>query len=69
MFLGLRMMDGISRKEFRETFGVELEGVYGAAVKDMSRQGLLSQQFGRVFLTEEGVSVSNYVMGQFLLED
>lgn len=68
MFLGLRMMDGISRKEFRESFGIELEGIYGAVVKELTQQGLLGQEFGRVFLTEEGISLSNYVMGQFLLE-
>ncbi len=69
MFLGLRMAEGISREEFRENFGIELEGIYGAAIKGLVRQGLLAQQCGRVFLTEEGISVSNYVMGQFLLGD
>lgn len=69
MFLGLRMMEGISRQEFQENFGIELEGVYGTVLKDMAHHGLLEQRFGRVFLTEEGVAVSNYVMGQFLLGD
>ena len=41
MFLGLRMMEGISRNRFRENFGVELEGVYGEVLKKLTRQGLL----------------------------
>ncbi len=68
MFLGLRMMEGISREAFRENFGIEIDGVYGAVIKELAQQGLLAQEFGRVFLTEDGISVSNYVMGQFLLE-
>ena len=61
------MMDGISRQEFQENFGIEIEGVYGTVLKDMARHGLLEQRYGRAFLTEEGIAVSNYVMGQFLL--
>lgn len=66
MFLGLRMTKGISRKKFAEYFQVELEGVYGDVIEKLCRQGLLKQQEGNVFLTEEGISVSNYVMASFL---
>ena len=67
LFLGLRLREGISRKDFYDCFGVELEGVYGDRAAALCRQGLLAQEAGRVFLTEEGISVSNYVMAQFLL--
>lgn len=67
-FLGLRMMEGISRSRFAEVFGVEIEAVYGAVIKRMTELGLLKQQAGKIFLTEEGISVSNYVMSEFLLE-
>lgn len=66
MFLGLRMMEGVSRQEFRDTFGVELEGVYGDVIRRLCGQGLLMQQAGYVMLTAEGISVSNYVMSEFL---
>lgn len=66
MFLGLRMMEGVSRLEFRSAFGVELEGVYGDVIRRLCDQGLLMQQAGYVLLTEEGISVSNYVMSEFL---
>lgn len=68
MFLGLRMMQGISRKDFRKNFGVEIEGVYGTVLKKLSEQGLLEQNAGRIYLTETGIAVSNYVMSEFLLE-
>ena len=66
-FLGLRMMQGISRRRFMEVFGVEIEAVYGNVIQKMIAQGLLKQQAGNIFLTEEGISVSNYVMSEFLL--
>lgn len=66
-FLGLRMMKGIRRKNFLKAFGVEIEAVYGEVIKKMVRQGLLNQQEGNIFLTEEGISVSNYVMSEFLM--
>lgn len=68
MFLGLRMMEGISRSRFRENFGIELEAVYGDVLARLQRQGLLVQRAGRVMLTETGISVSNYVLSEFLLE-
>lgn len=67
-FLGLRMMQGLSRKEFKEIFGVEIEAVFGEVIQKMAEQGLLKQEAGNVFLTEDGISVSNYVMSEFLLE-
>ena len=68
MFLGLRMTEGISRNRFQELFGIELECIYKDALDKLRRQGLLQQREGRVFLTEEGISVSNYALSEFLLE-
>ena len=66
MFLGLRMMEGVSRRKFRENFGMELEAVYGTELQRFLQQGLLKQKEGNVYLTEEGIAVSNYVMSGFL---
>lgn len=67
MFLGLRMTKGICRSKFQKMFGVQLEAIYGKALDQLQRQGLLRQQEGRVALTETGISVSNYVLSEFLL--
>ena len=66
MFLGLRMMEGISRDRFEETFGVTIESVYGHVLQKLWRQGLLRLQENRVSLTEPGIAVSNYVFCEFL---
>lgn len=69
MFLGLRMMEGISIRRFAQRFGMTVESVYGNALRRLQQQGLLRREMGRIALTEAGIAVSNYVFGEFLLED
>ena len=67
MFLGLRMMDGISRDEFYRAFGVAIEAVYAEVFAKLQAEGLLVKRAGRIYLTERGQDVSNYVLSHFLL--
>lgn len=67
MFLGLRMMDGISRDEFYSAFGVAIEAVYAEVLTKLQEEGLLVKRAGRIYLTERGQDVSNYVLSHFLL--
>ncbi len=67
MFLGLRMAEGVSKVGFQAAFGINMEGPYGKPLQEFQKQGLLAQQGDAVFLTEEGIAVSNYVLGGFLL--
>lgn len=68
MFLGLRLMQGVSRKEFMRQFGCSMESVYGAVMEKLLKDGLI-QNIGldRIGLTRYGIDISNYVMAQFLL--
>lgn len=67
MFLGLRMTNGISKEEFRKTFGVSVEDVFGEVICKNIKEELLQQKAGRIALTQRGLDVSNYVMAQFML--
>ncbi len=71
MFLGLRMMQGISETEFCRRFGVSLGSVYGEVISRLKREGLLaegeSEEDRRLFLTNRGIDVSNRVLSEFLL--
>lgn len=69
MFLGLRMMNGVSKKEFKQRFHVDMESVYGAVLKRQKELGLLAEADGRIFLTNRGIDVSNAVMAEFLLDE
>lgn len=67
MFLGLRMMCGVSRRAFQEQFGRQIEEVYGEVLRKMYRQNLLVCESDHIKLTTLGIDVSNYVMAEFLL--
>ncbi|MCM1569780.1 MAG: radical SAM family heme chaperone HemW [Roseburia sp.] len=69
MFLGLRLMQGISLEAFEESFGCKLETVYREPLERNIRDGLLHLEGGRVSLTQRGIDVSNYVMAQFLFDE
>ena len=69
MFLGLRMMKGISKKKFLDIFGVTIEDVYGDAIKKLVDEGLLNARndSDKIYLTERGIDLDNYVSAEFLL--
>ncbi len=68
MFLGLRKMEGVSRRRFREEFQTEMEEIYGEVIERLCRQGLLETAGDRLRLTRKGIDVSNCVMSEFLLD-
>ena len=68
MFLGLRKTKGISRKEFRRNFGRDLDQVYEKALKRHLKNGMLKASGDRIYLSEEGVLVSNQVLSDFLFD-
>ena len=67
MFLGLRMMSGVSQLEFAESFGVEMSDIYGDVLRKWEKQGMLTRKDDYVCLTEAGIDVSNMVLADFLL--
>ena len=67
MFLGLRKMEGVSVDEFENTFGKTMEECYGEQIQSLVQQELLKQKNGRLLLTKQGIDVSNYVFGEFLM--
>ena len=68
MFLGLRMMEGVSVQEFETQFGKPLKEVYGTQIAKLESQGLLQyrEETGRYALTLKGIDVSNQVFVEFI---
>ena len=70
MFLGLRLIRGVSYTEFACCYGQTLEEVYGEVIARNEADGLLTvredETGRRLALTGRGLDVSNYVMAQFL---
>ena len=68
MFLGLRMMQGVSDAGFQEKFGVLPEQIYGKKLEWLTREGLIRNDRGFWKLTGRGIDVSNAVLAEFLLD-
>lgn len=67
MFLGLRMIKGVSVIDFQTIFGVKIESVYGEVLDRLKKNGLIKQEGAWISLTEWGMDVSNFVLSEFLL--
>ena len=67
MFMGLRMIEGVSLKEFKRRFGKDVFDIYDNAIKNNVKKGLLVIDSEKLYLTSKGIEVSNYVMSDFIL--
>lgn len=68
MFLGLRMIRGVSKSRFYRLFQKSMDRVYNQEIESLKKEGLLFIRGDFVGLTTKGLDVSNYVLAQFLLE-
>ena len=69
IMLRLRLREGISLSEYRKRFGVDLKQKHRAAIKDFSAKGLMTEEGGRLFLTERGFRLSNSILVTFLTDE
>lgn len=67
MFLGLRLMKGVSKAKFKKRFGTDIESVYGKIIEKYKNQKLLCEKEDRIYLSDEGIDVSNVIMAEFML--
>ncbi|MDD6328401.1 MAG: radical SAM family heme chaperone HemW [Eubacteriales bacterium] len=68
MFLGLRMMCGVSRSDFEERFKKDIYEVYGTVLNRYIDQGFMAIDGDRIYLTDKGIDVSNVVLADFILD-
>ena len=67
MFMGLRMIEGISEDEFIKRFNIDVFAVYKKVIEDNIKKGLLLRKNRRIYLTEKGIEFSNLVMSDMIL--
>ena len=65
MFLGLRLVSGVTRKAFFDYFGEDIDEVYGSELKKLESEGLICNS-ERIYLTNKGMDVANYCMSEFI---
>jgi oxygen-independent coproporphyrinogen III oxidase len=66
MFLGLRMLDGVTFGDFRREFGMEMKERFGKELDELTGLGLLAMDKEGVRLTRRGMLLSNQVFTRFL---
>ena len=66
MFLGLRLLDGLSIEGFKGRFGKDPMEFYGPQIRELEEVGLLEHSDTVLRLTKRGCLLSNQVFIQFL---
>lgn len=66
MYLGLRKVEGVSRTDFQNCFGKNVDDVYGEILDKLEEEQLLEFSGARIRLTHRGMDVSNCVLAEFL---
>ena len=66
MMLGLRLSEGVSAGDFLRRFGRRPEDVYGPAIEDLRRLGLLTWGGDSLRLTARGRLLGNQVFCRFV---
>lgn len=66
LMLGLRLVRGIEKSEFEERFGRDINFFYKRQIDDLKAQGLLEDDGNRLYCTQKGLDLQNYVMLKFM---
>lgn len=66
VFLGLRLMEGLSLNRFKKLFGIDLIEHYEKQVEKLAKLGLLTYDHRRIRLTQKGIFLANEVFMEFL---
>lgn len=67
MFLGLRMMSGVSKTEFAKRFSEDMKKVFEKPLLKFKKLGMIVEKDDRICLSKDAISVSNQIMCEFIL--
>ncbi len=66
MFMGLRLRQGVSKKDFAERFTERIEDIFGETIKRLKSKRLLEESASHIFLSEKAIPLANMVFIEFL---
>ena len=66
VIMGLRLVEGISRRRLFERFGIDVERYYGHTLIDLAKYGLIELSATTLRITDKGRPLSNYVMAELV---
>ena len=67
MFLGLRMIKGVSKADFHKAFGKSLDEVYVSVISKWKKENILIENDDYIAFSDKGIDISNVVLSEFLL--
>lgn len=65
-FLGLRLLDGVDLRLLEAEFGPAVEECFATPIRELTEQGLLATDAGRLRLSPRAIIVANQVFARFL---
>ncbi|SDF15684.1 radical SAM family heme chaperone HemW [Terriglobus roseus] len=69
IFLGLRLIDGVSIAELQQAFPASWVNAFAERVQSLQRDGLMRLEDGRAMLTQHGRIVSSSIFGELLADE
>jgi len=66
IIMGLRLIRGVDKKDFKNKFGVKIENIYGKQIKELKKQGLIKDNDNYLSLTDRGLLLGNKVFRKFI---
>lgn len=66
MFLGLRLIKGVSKNEFRLKFNKDINEIFKSQLDECKYYNLLEEKDDNIYLTQKGIDISNIVFEKFL---
>jgi len=67
VFLGLRKIEGISKKEFQSRFNNNIYDIFKKPIKKFVKSGFLVEEGDKIYLSKDAISISNAIMCEFVL--
>lgn len=67
MFMGLRLIGGVSKNDFQNRFNISLHEVYGDTIKKLKKDNLIKESDKKIYLTQKGINLGNISFAEFLL--
>jgi oxygen-independent coproporphyrinogen-3 oxidase len=66
VFLNLRLRDGFALADFHARFNRHFECIFGSVATQLLKNGLLTLEGGRIFLTDRGLEMADSVFAEFV---
>ncbi|MFW5787820.1 MAG: radical SAM family heme chaperone HemW [Halanaerobiales bacterium] len=66
MIMGLRLIEGVSKKRFQKRFNVSISKIFGKEIKETTEKGLIIEEGDKIKLTRRGIFLANQVFLRFL---